>query len=406
MIASKMVEELGLAVGEDYTIYYPEPVTQEGAVQTIFQHPVRIVGVWRAIEPEDDFWFYRQAAFDEVFLMPEASYVQMAQGMRGEVGLALWSLIEDGDNVRSTDVNSLLGRIGILRNKMTGILQNIDIARSPEEQLINYSRTVLLLTVSLYVFSVPILGIVLYFITLISGMIVQRQRNEVAMLRSRGTTTGQVVGIYVLEGLIIGALSIVLGSLMGERMAQVMGLTRSFLVLENRPFLPTSLAWSSLRFGLIALVASLLASIMARYQRFSRHSCDLQARAGAVDARSSVAARVFRFDDAGARLLWLLFARAARDDRFSGDERRVRLSVQQPLPVRSSNGAALWVVAGVHSCVSVGDESAGLGGERLQGCGARAGLAPSVAYGAALCGADAAADLDLEPGCVSRPRWP
>ena len=261
MIAPKMVEELGIAVGEDYTIYYPEPLIQEGAVQTVFQHPVRISGVWRAIDPDDDFWFYRQAAFDEVFLMPEASYVQMAQGMRGEVGLALWSLIADGDNVRSTDVNSLLVRISILRNKVSAILQNIDVARSPEEQLVNYSRTVFLLTISLYVFSVPILAIVLYFISLISGMIVQRQRNEVAMLRSRGTTTAQVVGIYVLEGLVIGGLSIVLGSLTGERMAQLMGLTRSFLVLENRAFLPTTLAWSSLRFGLVAVVVSLLASI-------------------------------------------------------------------------------------------------------------------------------------------------
>lgn len=261
MIAPKLVGELGLTVDEDYIIYYPEPLIQEGAVQTVFQHPVRIVGIWRAIDPADEFWFYRQAAFDEVFLMPEASYVQMSQGMRGEVGLALWSLIADGDNVRSTDVNPLLARIGILRNRVSGILQNIDLARSPEEQLINYSRTVFLLTISLYVFSVPILGIVLYFITLISGMIVQRQRNEVAMLRSRGTTTAQVVGIYVLEGLVIGVLSIVLGSLVGERMAQLMGLTRSFLVLDDRPFLPTNIAWPSLRFGLIALVVSLLASV-------------------------------------------------------------------------------------------------------------------------------------------------
>jgi putative ABC transport system permease protein len=262
LISPKLVEELGMQVGEEYIVYYPEPLVQEGAVQTIFQHPVRIAGVWRAADPDEDFWFYRQAAFDEVFLLPEASYVQMSQGMRGEVGLALWSLIADGDDVRSTDVNPLLVRIAILRNKISSLLQNIDIARSPEDQLMNYSRTVLFLTVSLYVFSVPILGIVLYFISLISGMIVQRQRNEVAMLRSRGTTTAQVVGIYVLEGLIIGGLSIVLGSLVGERMAQVMGLTRSFLVLENRPFLPTTLAWSSLRYGLIALVVSLLASVV------------------------------------------------------------------------------------------------------------------------------------------------
>jgi putative ABC transport system permease protein len=171
-------------------------------------------------------------------------------------------VILNGDDVRSTDVGPLLARIAILRNKVTAILQNIDIARSPEAELINYSRTVFMLTISLYVFSVPILAIVLYFISLVSGMVVQRQRNEVAMLRSRGTTTAQVVGIYVLEGLIIGGLALVFGSLLGERLAQVMGLTRSFLLMENRAFLPTTLAWSSLRFGVVALIFSLLASVV------------------------------------------------------------------------------------------------------------------------------------------------
>jgi putative ABC transport system permease protein len=262
MISPKMVEELGMQVGEEYIIYYPEPLASESAVQTIFQHPVRIVGVWQARDPSEDFWFYRQAAFDEVFLIPEATYAQMGQGMRGEVGLALWHVILNGDDVRSTDVGPLLSRIAILRNKATAILQDIDIARSPEAELINYSRTVFMLTISLYVFSVPILAIVLYFISLVSGMVVQRQRNEVAMLRSRGTTTSQVVGIYVLEGLIIGGLALVLGSLLGERTAQMMGLTRSFLLLENRAFLPTTLSWSSLRFGVIALIFSLVASVV------------------------------------------------------------------------------------------------------------------------------------------------
>ena len=62
--------------------------------------------------------------------------------------------------------------------------------------------------------------------------------------------------------MIIGGLALVLGSLLGERTAQVMGLTRSFLLLENRAFLPTTLSWSSLRFGVIALIFSLLASIV------------------------------------------------------------------------------------------------------------------------------------------------
>jgi len=261
LVTSKIVEELGIQVGEDYIVYYQEPRPPESEVQTTFQHAVRIAGVWQARDPEEEFWFYSQSAFDEVLLVPEASYVQMAQGMRGEVGLALWSLVCNGDHVRSTDVGSLLGRIAVVRNKTNALLGDIELARSPEDALQSYSRTARLLTVVLYVFSVPILGLIMYFISLIAAMIVRRQRNEVAMLRSRGTTTWQVVGIYFLEGTIVGGISIVAGSLLGERFAQVIGLTRSFLVLEDRAFLPTTLSWANLRFGVFAIVASLIASI-------------------------------------------------------------------------------------------------------------------------------------------------
>ena len=174
LISNELVEELGLQVGEEYVVYFQEPREGEDAIVTTFQSPIRIAGVWEATDPEEDYWFYRQPAFEELLLMPEASYVQMAQGMRGEVGLALWSLVLDGEQVRASDVGSLLGRIAYVRKSADARLGNIDLARSPEDPLMNYSRTVLLLTVSLYVFSVPILCLILYFIFLISGMIVQR----------------------------------------------------------------------------------------------------------------------------------------------------------------------------------------------------------------------------------------
>lgn len=265
LVSSTIVESLGIQPGEEYIVYYTGPQA-EGATATTttttFQHRVRIAGVWRARNPAEDYWFYRQSAFDEVFLMPEASYVQLASGMKGEVGLAVWSLLAEGSNIHAEDVDQLLGRIRQVRKEATTQLDGLDLARSPEEQLYNYSRTVVLLTISLYVFSVPILGLVFYFISLVSTTIVQRQRNEVAMLRSRGTTALQVIGIYLLEGLLVGVISLVLGSLIGQGVAQIMGLTRSFLRLEDRPFLDTALAWSNLRFGLVALAASLLTSIL------------------------------------------------------------------------------------------------------------------------------------------------
>ncbi len=262
MVPFALVEELGVQPGETYSVYYPEPMAEGAKIQTYFQRKIYIAGIWQPRNANDPYWFYQPSAFDETLLMPEASYLQMAAGMKGEVGLAVWYLVCRGDSIRSEDVGPLTRRIAMVRNKAGALLHDIDLGRSPEEALLDYMRTVQLLTIVLYVISLPILGVVFYFVTLISSMIVQRQRNEIAMLRSRGMTTGQVVMVYVLEGLIVGAVAMAAGGFLGERFAQVMGWTRSFLLLEYRSFLPTVLSWHTLRFGLVTVGVVIVASVV------------------------------------------------------------------------------------------------------------------------------------------------
>jgi len=220
---------------------------------------VRIAGVWQARDPDTPYWFYAQPAFEDLLLMPEASYVQMSRTIKGEVGLAVWSLICDGSALRSQGVPTLVANIISLHNKVGALLTRIELVRSPQDALLAHMQITQSLTVLLYMFSAPVLAVVFYFISLIAGMIVQRQRNEIAVLRSRGMSTAQVVGIYLLEVSIIGGPALVLGALLGERFAQLMGLTRTFLSLESRPLLATMISWPTLRVGLLAIAVSLIA---------------------------------------------------------------------------------------------------------------------------------------------------
>ncbi len=258
---ARLMAELGIQPGEDYRVYYEEPLPAGAQVQTVFQHTVRIAGIWQARDAQDPFWFYPQSAFEDVLLMPEASYAQMSQAMKGEVGLAVWSLVLDGRNIRTQDIEPLVRQLTRLHSQANTLLNKIEMARSPRESLTQCLDTVRLLTLSLYIFSLPTLGLVLYFVNMMGGLIVQRQRNEIAMLRSRGAATAQVIGIYALEGLTVGSAALLGGTFLGERFAQVMGLTRSFLQWTPQPLPPTTLSPTTAWPGLITLVVALAASI-------------------------------------------------------------------------------------------------------------------------------------------------
>jgi putative ABC transport system permease protein len=125
--------------------------------------------------------------------------------------------VMDGSNVHSADVPGLLGRIYYTRQTAVNLLANMRLDISPEENLANYMRLSRSLTIFMYAFSVPLLLMILTFISLVVDMAVGQRRNEIAVLRSRGSTVLQLVGMAILESLILG----LIGMAVGTPLAQV-----------------------------------------------------------------------------------------------------------------------------------------------------------------------------------------
>jgi len=260
LIHFKLAEDLGLQVAEEYVLFGHKEagVPDSPSVQI----PVRISGIWQPVNVEDDYWFYPPEVFDRVLLVPEASFHrQIASVLKGEVNLGLWYLVFDGENVYTEDVLPLLGRIALSRTRAASLLPHVRLDVSPAEAMQKYRSETYLLTILLSVFAIPVLGLILYFVALTARMAVRRQQTEIAVLRSRGTSRWQVLGVYLLEGLALGAAALGLGILLGQGVALAMGQVRSFLTLVDRPLLPVRLSWFSLRYALAAVALALLATL-------------------------------------------------------------------------------------------------------------------------------------------------
>lgn len=259
-----LADELGLQVGETYVLFGRKERGGQGsqAVESV-QIPVRIAGVWQPSNPEDTYWFYKPAAFDRVLLMPEESFYQrIVPLLTGEIYLGAWYLLLDGSAVYTEDVPSLLGRVSVAETRAASLLAGTSLDVSPTGAMEKYRLQAYLLTILLAVFTVPVLGLILYFVTLTANMAVRRQQTEIAVLRSRGTSRWQVLGVYLLEGLALGAAALGLGLLLGQAIALAMGQVRSFLTLVDRPPLPVRLSVSSLRFAFGAVVLALLTTLL------------------------------------------------------------------------------------------------------------------------------------------------
>jgi putative ABC transport system permease protein len=256
LVSQTLAEQLGLQVGEQYVLF--------GSGRDGAQLPVQIAGVWRPRDPLEPFWFYQPSTFDEALLTSEPIFVaQVVPQLKKPVSQALWYQIFDGSRVRANDVPGLLSRIATAESRVNALLNHTTLDISPVEALTTYRRQARSLTVMLSLFSVPTVGLVLYFIGLIAGMVVRRGQSEIATLRSRGMTRTQVVGVYLLEGALVGALGLAGGLLLGRWLASLMGRTRTFLdVGLNATSLPITFSPTILGYGLLGVGLAILALLV------------------------------------------------------------------------------------------------------------------------------------------------
>ena len=262
MVHEELATKLGLQLDEVYTAYI-KIRSEDGFTQAI-QIPIRITGVWRPSDRYDPYWFFNPSSFVERLMVPEESFSgYLRQAIPNEVYTAAWYLVLDGSEIHHTDAAPLIRRAQQVTQRAAGLMPNTKLGRSPIDALYDYRRSTNLLTILLYAFSIPIFALLLTFIALTSDLAVERRRNEVAVLRSRGAMTGQMIGIAALESLLLGLAAMAISAPLGMAVAGLMGQTRSFLDFSsNAESLRVDLTATALRFGLGAVALAVFTQVV------------------------------------------------------------------------------------------------------------------------------------------------
>jgi len=167
-------------------------------------------------------------------------------------------LLMSGSNLHAGDVAHLLKRIDRVGNTATNLLSGLRLITAPNKELANYEKEAPALTLLLFAFSAPILGLILVFVGLVSGLFVNQQRNEIAILRSRGATLFQVAGMAALQGLTLGGLALIAGTPLGVLIANAIGHSRSFMNFNTPAQLRVVVTSPVLTFGFLAVLAVVL----------------------------------------------------------------------------------------------------------------------------------------------------
>ncbi len=219
-------EKLGMQVGDQFTLEIP---LQSG----VSPLPVRIVGIWEPIAPDDrSFWPDQPAKLlEQRLLTTEAQYLTFIHPMRPERTYAhLWYFVLDDRQMSFSQAEHYVAGLQEAARELEERVPGGRIDFSPLAELQSGLKRRATLSAILFSFSLPLLAMLFYLMISVAGMAARSQRQEVAVLASRGSGRLQILGLKATETLAILLLAAPLGLGAGLLLAHLMGYVKGFLV--------------------------------------------------------------------------------------------------------------------------------------------------------------------------------
>jgi putative ABC transport system permease protein len=195
-----------------------------------------------------------------VFVNPDAFINEMITRR----GMAITNLdmtwIMDYRKARVQDLPRLTGVINDLGRGFSGFDKSIEVVSTPLEVFDRFSEKKNMLQLQMLALALPTLLLVIYYILLMAGLIVDQRRGEIAMLRSRGAGSFQLVGMFLMEWTVLGVCCLVAGPPLGLFLAQIVGASAGFLNFVNRKALSIGMTNEAYLYGLILTVIMIAAA--------------------------------------------------------------------------------------------------------------------------------------------------
>ena len=262
VISETASEKLGLGLGSTLTLKKTSLMGGKNASPEEIA-TVTITGVFREGDNTDAYWVLpsqelRKAIFIDYDLMKK----DFLEAENCPVSVSNWYLALDYRQFTIENCDEVLDAV-----EYYGSARNF----SPSFQaaftntLTEYRERRATLTSTLWIIEIPILLMLLFYIFMVTGLILGAEKNEIAVLRSRGTSGGQILVLYLIESAVLAGISFAVGPLFGMLFCKMVGASDGFMSFVNRRGLNVALTakgWGYAAVTAVVLVATMAVSVL------------------------------------------------------------------------------------------------------------------------------------------------
>ncbi len=244
-ISESLMDRYGLVIGEVLTLKF-KTYSDEKPISFV------VAGIIEEKSDTDTFWHNRLDSYSYMVYVTKEDFdavinqYQIQSIDYDEIVMLDYTKI----NINNAKLfSSYLTEFRELDSELSENFGNLLSTYTEKEKTVN---------VILFTFELPIISLLLLFLYMISGQILEMETTEISMLKSRGVSRRKVILLYVLQSAIISVIGAVLGLPLGYLFCKCGAGTNGFLSFTLKDVSIYHATWEMLLFAMIAFVLAVL----------------------------------------------------------------------------------------------------------------------------------------------------
>jgi putative ABC transport system permease protein len=228
---------------------------------------VKVVGTYMPKDDTNPYWYQGLESLVNTLIIDEQVMAgELLEKRKLPINLATWYYAFDLRDIQTSDLTPLSNTLDRLDIELYQHLKGTQVDISFQKMLRAFRTQSLQLQLLLFTLAAPMIAMVFYYIAMNAKQSLDRQKSDIAVLRSRGAGTRQMIWMYMLEGLILGGIALIVGPLLGWFMAKSIGSASGFLTFVDRQSIPVGFGMDALLYGIAAVVIAIAASVIPAIQ--------------------------------------------------------------------------------------------------------------------------------------------
>lgn len=251
MINSSTMKQMSLTLGQTWYMALANSTLVKDPNNRI---PIKIVGIFEPKDPSDPYWYMDESTYTSYFFMNYETLKRDFSTNYNYIGGAVWYYAFDYTKIDIKDIRQILAAINSQKEQYTIFGASVSFSMPALKTMEGYLAREKTLNILLWILIVPVLVMLSFYIFMVSRLKLENEANEIAVLKSRGASTGQIFRGYILEWGLLSGIALLTGPPLGYLLCGFLGSSNGFLEFVNRTALKLTLSPYSYLYVLLAML--------------------------------------------------------------------------------------------------------------------------------------------------------